>query len=251
MLDGRVSLVGVRACRRYIPTSRLLWWASPLTLGASNDRTRSGPWPSVPPGRPPRTCRCGAGRIPLSCSTCRASPPEGRSSCEGDSRRAALFRGNTEPNRSMSATCSRPLIAEDVRGWGAVLPVRYPDRETFGRMVADPEYQKIADLRSAASSETVLWPTRPRGSRLDSRTCPWATARPETFRRTSTRVRSPSKVLRSRSGRSSAAVVEIPSEPQGVGRTLTARKCPKIFGNLVDPGRCEGTGSQGYLRLKS
>ena len=53
------------------------------------------------------------------------------------------------------------LVAEDGQAWDAVLVVRYPDRRAFSRMVADPEYQKVTALRTAALSEAVLQPTTP------------------------------------------------------------------------------------------
>ena len=56
---------------------------------------------------------------------------------------------------------STALIAEPGQSWDAVLLVRYPDRDTFSRMVADPEYQAITHLRSEALSEAVLQATRP------------------------------------------------------------------------------------------
>lgn len=53
------------------------------------------------------------------------------------------------------------LVAEDGQQWDAVLLVRYPSREAFSRMVADPEYQRVTHLRTAALKEAVLQPTRP------------------------------------------------------------------------------------------
>jgi uncharacterized protein (DUF1330 family) len=53
------------------------------------------------------------------------------------------------------------LVAEDGQQWDAVLLVRYPSREAFSRMVADPEYQAVTRLRTAALREAVLQPTRP------------------------------------------------------------------------------------------
>lgn len=55
------------------------------------------------------------------------------------------------------------LVAEPGQQWDAVLLVSYPDRQTFGRMVADPAYQQIAHLRAEALSAAVLQPTRPWG----------------------------------------------------------------------------------------
>ncbi|GAB1692931.1 DUF1330 domain-containing protein [Krasilnikovia sp. M28-CT-15] len=53
------------------------------------------------------------------------------------------------------------LVAEEGQQWDAVLLVRYPSREAFSRMVADPEYQRVTRLRTAALREAVLQPTRP------------------------------------------------------------------------------------------
>lgn len=52
-----------------------------------------------------------------------------------------------------------PLVAEAGQDWDAVLLVRYPSREAFSRMVADPEYQQVTALRTAALTEAVLQPT--------------------------------------------------------------------------------------------
>ena len=42
-----------------------------------------------------------------------------------------------------------------------MLLVRYPSREAFSQMVADPEYQQITHLRSEALTEAVLQATVP------------------------------------------------------------------------------------------
>ncbi|MEU4244717.1 DUF1330 domain-containing protein [Actinoplanes sp. NPDC026619] len=52
------------------------------------------------------------------------------------------------------------LVAEEGQQWDAVLLVRYPSRAAFSRMVADPEYQEVTALRTAALREAVLQPTR-------------------------------------------------------------------------------------------
>ena len=54
-----------------------------------------------------------------------------------------------------------PLVAEQGQDWDAVLLVRYPSREAFSRMVADPEYQTVTHLRTQALTEAVLQPTTP------------------------------------------------------------------------------------------
>lgn len=56
---------------------------------------------------------------------------------------------------------STALVAEDGQAWDAVIVVRYPDRETFGRMVADPDYLTVARLRTGALTEAVLQATTP------------------------------------------------------------------------------------------
>jgi uncharacterized protein (DUF1330 family) len=57
--------------------------------------------------------------------------------------------------------CSTSLVAPAEWDWDAVLLVRYPSRQAFSQMVADPEYQRITHLRSEALSEAVLQATDP------------------------------------------------------------------------------------------
>lgn len=56
---------------------------------------------------------------------------------------------------------STALVADDGQSWDAVLLVRYPSREAFTRMVADPEYQQVTHLRTEALTEAVLLATTP------------------------------------------------------------------------------------------
>ncbi|HEU5034949.1 MAG TPA: DUF1330 domain-containing protein [Mycobacteriales bacterium] len=56
---------------------------------------------------------------------------------------------------------STALVAEDGQAWDAVLLVRYPSREAFCRMVADPEYQQVTRFRTEALEEAVLQATVP------------------------------------------------------------------------------------------
>jgi uncharacterized protein (DUF1330 family) len=56
---------------------------------------------------------------------------------------------------------STPLVAESGQAWDAVLLVRYPSREAFSRMVADPEYQRVTGLRTRALTAAVLQATVP------------------------------------------------------------------------------------------
>ena len=54
------------------------------------------------------------------------------------------------------------LVAEDGQSWDVVLLIRYPSREAFSKMVADPEYQQFTHFRTEALVEAVLQPTIPR-----------------------------------------------------------------------------------------
>ena len=56
---------------------------------------------------------------------------------------------------------STALVAEPGQAWDTVLLVRYPDRASFSRMVADPAYQEGTHLRSGALIEAVLQATTP------------------------------------------------------------------------------------------
>ncbi|MBY3986604.1 DUF1330 domain-containing protein [Rhodococcus fascians] len=56
---------------------------------------------------------------------------------------------------------STALAAEDGQAWDAVLLVQYPSRKAFSEMVADPEYQTVTALRTAALKEAVLQATIP------------------------------------------------------------------------------------------
>jgi uncharacterized protein (DUF1330 family) len=58
-------------------------------------------------------------------------------------------------------TTGTALVAPSAdTSWDAVLLVRYPSRQAFSAMVADPEYQQITHLRTEALDAAVLQPTR-------------------------------------------------------------------------------------------
>jgi uncharacterized protein (DUF1330 family) len=59
--------------------------------------------------------------------------------------------------------CSTSLVPSNGSGWDAVMLVRYPSRQAFSAMVANPEYQKITHLRTEALEEAVLQATTPWG----------------------------------------------------------------------------------------
>ena len=54
------------------------------------------------------------------------------------------------------------LVAEEGQAWDAVVLVRYPSRQAFSQMVADPEYQEFSHNRTQALTEAVLQPTTAR-----------------------------------------------------------------------------------------
>lgn len=56
---------------------------------------------------------------------------------------------------------STALVAEAGQEWDAVVLVRYPSRDAFSRMVADPAYQQVTGLRTGALEEAVLQATVP------------------------------------------------------------------------------------------
>src|SRR4051795_5613382 len=56
---------------------------------------------------------------------------------------------------------STVLVAPKDHDWDAVLLVRYPSRQSFSSMVADPDYQKITGLRTESLEEAVLQATIP------------------------------------------------------------------------------------------
>ena len=57
--------------------------------------------------------------------------------------------------------CSTTLVAPAEHTWDSVLLVQYPSRAAFSQMVADPDYQQITGLRTAALSDAVLQATVP------------------------------------------------------------------------------------------
>jgi len=85
----------------------------------------------------------------------------GRESYEEYARRFEPFADRVGAEVLYVGDCSTALVAPDTHDWDAVLVVRYPSREAFSRMVADPEYQRITHLRTEALSQAVLQATIP------------------------------------------------------------------------------------------
>ncbi|MFE6305608.1 DUF1330 domain-containing protein [Nocardiopsis sp. NPDC057823] len=87
--------------------------------------------------------------------------PGGRASYQEYSRLASRFLAEYGGELLYAGDGATPLVAEEGQAWDAVLLVRYPSREAFGRMIADPGYREITALRSRALAEAVLQPTTP------------------------------------------------------------------------------------------
>lgn len=88
--------------------------------------------------------------------------PGGRQSYQSYSRKfAATIAPRYGVDVLYAGEGSTALVAEDGQAWDAVLVVRYPSRKAFSAMIADPEYQEITPLRTAALEEAVLQATTP------------------------------------------------------------------------------------------
>jgi uncharacterized protein (DUF1330 family) len=85
----------------------------------------------------------------------------GRGGYEEYTRRIVPFVEEVGAEVVYVGDCSTALVAPDAHDWDAVLLVRYPSREAFSRMVANPRYQEITGLRTAALSDAVLQATVP------------------------------------------------------------------------------------------
>jgi uncharacterized protein (DUF1330 family) len=57
--------------------------------------------------------------------------------------------------------CSTKLIGPQEHEWDTILIVRYPSRQAFSSMVADPNYQEITGLRTESLEDAVLQATVP------------------------------------------------------------------------------------------
>ncbi len=88
--------------------------------------------------------------------------PGGRASYDEYARHlAATFLPRYGAQVIYAGDASTSLVAEQGQAWDAVLLVRYPSREAFSRMVADPEYQQVTHLRAETLTAAVLQATVP------------------------------------------------------------------------------------------
>jgi uncharacterized protein (DUF1330 family) len=87
----------------------------------------------------------------------------GRAGYEAYARQARGFLERYGAEVVYAGDCSTVLVAPEDHAWDALLLVRYPSRQAFSEMVADPDYRSITELRTAALEDTVLQATIPWG----------------------------------------------------------------------------------------
>jgi uncharacterized protein (DUF1330 family) len=88
---------------------------------------------------------------------------DGRAGYEEYARRIQPFLADIGASVLFVGDLSTVLVAPEDHDWDAILIVRYPSRQAFSSMVADPSYQEITGLRTEALEEAVLqaaipWP---------------------------------------------------------------------------------------------
>ena len=86
---------------------------------------------------------------------------DGRAGYEEYARRIQPFLEDIGARVLFVGDLSTVLVAPEDHDWDAVLIVRYPSRQAFSSMVADPNYQEITHLRTEALEEAVLQATIP------------------------------------------------------------------------------------------
>ncbi len=87
--------------------------------------------------------------------------PDGRPSYTTYAREIQPFLEKVKADVLFFGDCDTILVAPDSHQWDAVLLVRYPSRQAFSQMVADPDYQGITGLRTEALDSAVLQATAP------------------------------------------------------------------------------------------
>lgn len=90
----------------------------------------------------------------------RFKPDGGRASYDQYARAIIPFLNKVGGTVVYYGDTATALVAPETdTPWDAVLLVRYPSRQAFSAMVADPEYQQITHLRTEALDAAVLQPT--------------------------------------------------------------------------------------------
>lgn len=90
--------------------------------------------------------------------------PDGRASYERYAREIVPFLEQVGASLVYAGDCGPALVAPESHDWDAVLLARYPSRQAFSAMVANPDYQRITGLRTEALEAAVLQPTAAWGS---------------------------------------------------------------------------------------
>jgi uncharacterized protein (DUF1330 family) len=85
----------------------------------------------------------------------------GRESYEDYARRIQPFLEKVSAQIVFVGDLSTVLVAPETHDWDTILIVRYPSRQAFSSMVADPNYQEITGLRTESLEEAVLQATIP------------------------------------------------------------------------------------------
>jgi uncharacterized protein (DUF1330 family) len=88
---------------------------------------------------------------------------DGRASYEEYARLIRPFLERVGASILFVGDLSTVLVAPETHRWDTILIVRYPSRQAFSSMVADPNYQEITHLRTESLEEAVLqaaipWP---------------------------------------------------------------------------------------------
>jgi uncharacterized protein (DUF1330 family) len=86
---------------------------------------------------------------------------DGRAGYEEYARRIQPFLEKVSAEIVFVGDLSTVLVAPDSHDWDTILIVRYPSRQAFSSMVADPGYQEITGLRTESLEEAVLQATIP------------------------------------------------------------------------------------------
>ena len=85
----------------------------------------------------------------------------GRGSYEEYASRIQPFLDDSDAEILYVGDLSTVLVAPESHKWDSILIVRYPSRQSFSSMVADPNYQEITGLRTEGLEEAVLQATVP------------------------------------------------------------------------------------------
>ena len=85
----------------------------------------------------------------------------GRAGFEEYARKISPFLEKVGAETIFVGDLSTVLVAPESHDWDTILIVRYPSRQAFSSMVADPGYQEITGMRTEALEEAVLQATIP------------------------------------------------------------------------------------------